>query len=293
MRKKIEFYKLQASGNDFILLRAAGRILKGTGRPQSASLDYKKFAKKYCQRKFGAGADGVLVIEPSKKTLFKMRIFNSDGSEAEMCGNGARCSAFWASFNFRLPGSTLKKFSFETKAGIIYAKVSNRENWGKVKVKMVNPSGLKMGFPVKIFRKNVKVNKINTGVPHAVVFVKDVDKIDVEKIGREIRFHNAFKPDGTNVDFVEIVNNDFIKVRTYERGVEAETLACGTGVSASAVVAGYKTAGLQSRKCKFDVLTKSGEILRVYFTRDNGKITDVWLEGKAFLVYKGWINTGL
>ncbi len=257
--KKIGFYKLEASGNDFILL---DQRRKSKGR----SLDYKNFAKKYCQRKLGIGADGLLVIEPSRKAAFKMRIFNADGSEAEMCGNGARAVGLWARKRF---------LSFETKAGIIESELSENN----VKIKVTNPFGLKRNVPIKVLGRNLKVNFINTGVPHLVILVESLEKIDVDNIGRAVRFHKKFQPAGANVNFVEVEKKDFIRIRTYERGVEAETLACGTGTVASAIVA--------TRQNKIKVKTKSGEILKVYSSFKGNKINNVWLEGRVSCLYKG------
>ncbi len=279
----IEFFKLQASGNDFVLIDNR----RGTG----SGINLKKIAKKLCERKFGIGADGILVIEPSKKGDFTMRIFNPDGSEAEMCGNGARCTALWAK-------EVLKRnyVRFQTKAGIIEAQVEEKGlrkdrdkpgEYNRVRIKMSDPYGLRLDLHVKVFSRTLRVHYINTGVPHTIVFVEGLDNINVAEIGRALRFHKAFRPVGTNVDFVEVIGDKFIKIRTYERGVEAETLACGTGVVASAIITGYKLTDSQSRKYRFDVLTKSGEKLKVYFARDVDKITDVWLEGKAYLVYTG------
>jgi diaminopimelate epimerase len=258
--KKTTFYKLQASGNDFILLD--NRKLK------IGNSKLKGIAKKFCQRKLGIGADGLLVIEPAKKAKFKMRIFNPDGSEPQMCGNGARSVAGW---------TRLKTLSFETKAGIIEAKTGKNQ----VKIKLSDPKGLKLNIPIKVLGRKIKVNFINTGVPHAVILVQGLEEIDVEAIGQAVRWHKRFSPRGVNVDFVEVLKGDLIKIRTYERGVEAETLACGTGAVASAIIATSK-----NRK---KVLTKSGEILKVCFEKNRGKINNVWLEGKADLVYKGEI----
>jgi len=277
---KIEFYKLQASGNDFILFD------NSKGKSKANSAFYKKFAKKHCSRKLGIGADGVLVIESSKKADFKMRIFNVDGSEAEMCGNGARCVGLWA---FLAKGK--KNVKFDTKAGLIEAKVKGKGNSSVVKIKISAPSGLKIDLPLKVSRRKIKVNFVNTGVPHVVIFVQGLEKIDVDKIGREVRFHKQFKPAGTNVNFVEIKGKNSLAVRTYERGVEAETLACGTGSLASAVVSYFKLNPRvkQKKAISFSVSTKSKDILKVTFDLLN-KVSNVWLEGEAYLVYKGEIK---
>ena len=283
--KKIAFYKMQASGNDFVLIEAIAK-LKGRF--------YSKLAKVICQRKLSLGADGLLVIESSKQADFKMRIFNSDGSEAEMCGNGARCAAFWAKTRL---GRKKTDIVLETKAGIVESEAKDFKQEGplgdsaEVGIKVMNPYGFKQNLTLKVFGRQLKVNFINTGVPHTVVFVSDLDNIDIEDIGREIRFHRQFAPAGTNVDFVEILDKNFIKVRTYERGVEAETLACGTGSIASAIVSDFKLEPANIKKTSsVKVQVKSKEILRVYFNRHNKNIDDVWLEGRANLVYRGEIS---
>lgn len=282
--KKMDFSKMQASGNDFILIEASNQ-------EPVTRINYKYLAKRWCERKFGIGADGLLVIEPSKKCDFRMRIFNADGSEAEMCGNGARCSALWACQNL-LKGR--KNMSFETKAGVINAQVQKA---GDVKIRLSNSFGIKLGIPLKVLGRKIKVNYINTGVPHAVVFVEGVDKIDVDKIGRAVRFHKKFYPEGVNADFVEVEKEDSISIRTYERGVEAETLACGTGAAAAAIITEYRLQKTENRLQKTEnrreikVLTKSGDILKVYFQKKESSVSDVWLEGKAFLVFEGQLNT--
>ncbi len=287
--ERIRFYKLQASGNDFILLDNSKAKFK------ASSAFYKKFAKKYCSRKLGIGADGVLVIEPSKKALFKMRIFNADGSEAEMCGNGARSVGLWTSL-----AKKKKNITFDTKAGVIETKVKGKGRSALVKVKTSVPFGLKMDLPLKILGRKIKVNFINTGVPHAVIFVQGLEKIDVDKIGREVRFYKQFKPAGTNVNFVEIRGKNSLSVRTYERGVEAETLACGTGALAAAIISWFKlNPGTKQKKAvSLLVKTKSQDILKATFSAaslasggDNKRnISNVWLEGKAYLVYMGEIK---
>ncbi|MFA5271823.1 MAG: diaminopimelate epimerase [Candidatus Omnitrophota bacterium] len=263
--KHIEFTKMVAAGNDFILVDEKVNI---------SERKLKEFAKNICDRKYGVGADGLLLIGKSKKADIRMRIFNADGSEAQMCGNGSRCAALYASHS-------AKNVKLETKAGIIESDVSK----DSVKVKLTNPKNIKLNIPLKVNNRNLKVNFINTGVPHAVIFVEGLDKIDVHNIGRAIRYHQKFQPKGTNVDFVEMVDDDFIKVRTYERGVEAETLACGTGSTASAVISGFRVQSSGFRVIKIE--TKSGEILKVSFERQNDKIKNVWLEGKARIVYNG------
>ncbi len=264
MIKKIKFTKMVASGNDFVVIESL---------PKVGSL--KKLAREICDRKFGVGADGLLILSKAGLNTIRMRIFNSDGSEAQMCGNGSRCAALYTG---------KKNIKIKTLAGIIMAKVDA----GNIRVKLSNPKDIKLDIPLKVSGRNLSVNFINTGVPHAVIFVEGLDKIDVAAIGRQIRFHRKFAPAGTNVNFVEICADNSIKVRTYERGVEDETLACGTGSVASALVTGcrFPASGSQT----INVHTKGGEILKVYFEREGNRFCNVWLEGKASIVYRGVYN---
>lgn len=266
------FTKMVASGNDFIVIdnRTAGALAHG--------YSLSDLTKRLCSRKHSVGADGVLFIEASEKWDFKMRIFNPDGSEVDMCGNGSRCVALYAVEN----GIASKNMCIDTTAGVLNAEVTGL----KVKVKLTNPKDVKLNKKLKIDNKTRKIHYLNTGVPHAVLFVNDIDKVNVEKIGSNLRFHRAFKPEGTNVDFVEISGLKEISVRTYERGVESETYACGTGAAASAIVSNL----IFDLEPHIDVLTRSGEILRVYFDIKKKKIKDVYLEGEARVVYKGGVS---
>jgi diaminopimelate epimerase len=260
--KKIKFTKMVASGNDFIVTE-----------------NNELSAKSVCDRKFGIGADGLLVLKKSRIADTKMCIFNADGSEAEMCGNGARCAAFFVA---RQPAARLKKISIETKAGIIKAEV----NKDTVKIRLTEPKGLNLDIPIKVNGRVLRVNFINTGVPHTVIFVSGIERIDVDNIGREVRYHKRFAPAGTNVNFVEVLDKGAIRIRSYERGVEGETLACGTGSTAAALVFALRNSVANLIK----VTTESKEVLKVYFNKEKNKFKDVWLEGKAKIVYKGEYN---
>jgi diaminopimelate epimerase len=265
--RKVNFIKMVASGNDFIIIETRNQ------KPETRNLKF--LAKNICERKFGVGADGLLILEKSKTADLRMRIFNPDGSEAEMCGNGARCVALYVS---------RPNVKIETKAGIIDSEINGQN----VKIRLTDPQDTKSDISIKVNNRLLRMHFINTGVPHTVIFVEGLDEIDVFNIGREIRNHKKFRPAGTNVDFVEVFNNHAIKIRTYERGVEDETLACGTGAVASALVMSYEL-GVRS-KGKVNVQTESGEILKVYFQKIKNKFTDVWLEGKTRIVYKGEYN---
>jgi len=265
---KIKFTKAVATGNDFIII-------------DNRTDGFKKLselAKDLCDRKYGIGADGLLVVEKSKKADFKMRIFNSDGSEAEMCGNGSRCIALYAA----IEGITSEEMTIDTLAGLLKGSVKK----DVVKVKLTEPKNIKWNLCLEIDRCPYKLNFVNTGVPHVIHFVNDVDKVDVKNLGSHIRHHGEFSPEGTNADFVEITGKNSIKIRTYERGVEDETLACGTGAVASAVI----SAEAEKMSSPVTVGTRSGEELKVYFKMIGGEFKEVYLEGKAKLVYGGIIN---
>jgi diaminopimelate epimerase len=268
--KQMNFIKMVASGNDFVIIEKSH---------QSPVFSLQSLARKICDRKYGIGADGFLVLEKSKIADISMRIFNPDGSEAQMCGNGVRCIALWA--KLKIKNKKSKNLKIKTKAGIINSEV----NGDNTKIKLTNPKDIKLDIPIKINNRALKVNFINSGVPHAVIFVEGLDKIDVSGIGGKVRYHKRFAPYGTNVDFVEVLDNKSIKIRTYERGVEDETLACGTGVVASALITIRKLKTTSQKKMY--VHTKSGEILKVYFDKLDNKFKDVWLEGRARMVYKG------
>ena len=261
--RKINFTKMVASGNDFVVCE-----IKPSGQSLSS------LARSICARKFGIGADGLLLLEKSRFADARMRIFNADGSQAEMCGNGARCVGLYLG---------RKESRIETRAGIITAQLRGNE----VKIKLTDPKGIKLDIPLKINRRSLKVNFINTGVPHVVIFVESLDKLSVPILGRKIRFHKRFSPQGTNVDFVELLGRDSIKIRTYERGVEDETLACGTGSVAAAIVSSCRLSPFREGNYQVNVLTRSKEVLKVYFTRNKSVLTDVWMEGKAEKVCQG------
>jgi diaminopimelate epimerase len=264
----MEFAKIVGSGNDFIVIDNRKNIIK---RKNS-------IAKKLCNRKFGVGADGLLLLEKSKRADFKMRIFNPDGSEAEMCGNGLRCILRYIYENSL---SDRKKLKIETKAGILDGEIKGKKI--KIRIRLIGEPKLNIEIPVD---ENIIIgNYINTGVPHTVIFVDDIEKVKLEEIGPKIRYNIIFGEKGTNVDWVEIVKEGFIKIRTYERGVEGETLSCGTGVVASAIIT-FLSKGMKS---PINVITMSKEILKVYF--DN-KLENIYLEGKTFYSFKGvWIES--
>lgn len=268
--QKINFTKMCGAGNDFIVIDAI------------KSINYKDLAIKVCDRTNGIGADGLLILDVSKKYDFKMRIINADGSEAEMCGNGARCMAAYISRNSKPKKQT---FSMETLAGEILAEAK-----GEIaKVRLSEPKDYKENITLEVNGRLINVSFINTGVPHTIVFVDELKKIDVKKLGEIIRYHKAFEPKGTNVNFAEQIDKNLVAVRTYERGVEDETKACGTGSVAVSIVTHLKShPELKDNKDnKMLIKTKSGEILEISFDLINGCVKNVWLKGSSKFIAKG------
>jgi diaminopimelate epimerase len=247
---------------------------------RSASLgkDMPNLAKKLCDRKRSVGADGLLVIEKSKICDFKMRIFNPDGSEAEMCGNGSRCVALYA----KERGIAKGEMTIDTLAGALNATVKG----DIVKVKLTDPKEIKWNLCLVIDKCPYKLNFANTGVPHVVHFVEDLEKVNVKDLGSGLRYHKEFAPEGTNADFVQVIDKHSIRIRTYERGVEDETLACGTGAVASAVIA----AESEKMSSPVTVETRGGEKLKIYFDMVGGEFKNTYLEGKAGLVFEGIVK---
>jgi diaminopimelate epimerase len=227
------------------------------------------------------GADGVLVFENSQHADFKMRLFNRDGSEGEMCGNGARCIARYAFVENIAP----RKMVFETMAGNIYAEVG--EVLVKIKMGDIKINGFNEDRKVNTCRGELICNYIIAGVPHCVIFIKDLDRItddELRGLGREIRFNKEEFPEGTNVNFVQELGESRVKVITYERGVEDLTMACGTGSTASALIACIKKGYISP----VEVVTRGG-LLRVYFNKTCGMFTDIYLEGEARFIAQGYI----
>lgn len=263
----IPFAKLHGSGNDFILIdnrdgRLAGKDLPGVARV-------------LCRRHFSVGADGLIAIENTDTADFRWRFFNADGSSAEMCGNGGRCAARFA----REKGLAGDRLCFETLAGPIRAEVSGR----RVKLELIPPAAFQPRVEIPLAAGPREAAFINTGVPHAVLVEEDLDGVEVRALGREIRWHARFQPAGTNVNFVRRIGEGDLAVRTYERGVEDETQACGTGVVACALVCAHRW-GLAS---PLAVHTRGGEVLTVHFVPRGDGFEEVFLEGDTHWVYDG------
>jgi len=268
----IDFTKAVASGNDFIIIDNKDKSVFGKIKSLS------DFAKDVCRRKYSVGADGLLVLEASDKADFRMRILNPDGTEVTMCGNGIRCAAVYAGERSWCASS----MKIETGAGILEAELKD----DSVRVKMTPPTGIRLERNVGLGKTIMDVHFINTGVPHAVHFVENIKEYPVKKMGAEIRYHKIFEPDGTNADFVEAQDDSTILVRTYERGVEDETLACGTGVVASAVISHL----VNGTKEPVKAIVRSGETLKVYFKKEHNAFRDVYLEGSARIVFEGEVE---
>lgn len=257
---------MNGAGNDFVLIDDRARKIR-LSREQVIRL---------CHRQRGVGADGLFLLVPcaSGKADWAWEFYNSDGSVADMCGNGARC---FARFIQKVAG-TNGKTSFETGAGVITAAFQGE----RVTVNLTRPKDLALSQKVA----GMLVHSMNTGVPHAVIFVPDADKAMVQQLGAEIRYHPHFAPKGTNVNFAQVVGPNHIRVRTYERGVEGETLACGTGVTASALIASQ----VHGFKSPVKVTVQGGDVLEVSFKEEGGEFNDVQLNGPAEFVYDGRIE---
>lgn len=262
----IPFWKMNGAGNDFIVIDHR--------KPLIPVERMAEFARLVCRRKFSVGADGLFLLEPSQRADFRWRFFNADGSEAEMCGNGARCVARFAYMN----GLAAARMRFETLAGIIDASVADTQ----VTIRMTAPHSLQLDIEIEAAGQRWTVHSVNTGVPHLVVFTEDLEAVDVAGLGRALRRHPRFAPAGTNVNFVDRGAGS-LAIRTYERGVEAETMACGTGATAAAVVAVAK--GLAASPVH--LTTRGGVPLSVQFSGDGPAAGHVLLRGPAHLVYRG------
>lgn len=264
---EIPFTKMNGTGNDFILVNN-----------MSGAYDLAKersFIAAVCTRKLSLGADGLICLEPSQDHDFSWRFFNADGGEADMCGNGARCAARFAVDNM-IAGPDL---AFETFAGVIKAHVSG----SLVRIGLPSPGDLERDISLSIEGTEYVMHAINTGVPHAVLFVDNIEGPNVETLGRAIRYHERFAPQGTNVNFVSYAQDGILRIRTYERGVEGETFACGTGAVASALVA----SALGTASLPATLQTRSGEQLLVDAKQTGLSFDQVLLEGETCKVCEG------
>jgi len=265
----LSFTKMNGAGNDFVMV---------DNRGGSLTLSDAQIAR-LCDRHRGVGADGLLAVEPAQgQADWRMRYYNADGAEAEMCGNGARC---FARFVQKIAPTKAGSITFETPAGTISARLDG----DLVALGMSEPGAFADGLELEAGGEHLTVYAINTGVPHAVVLVDDLAATEVHRLGASLRHHHHFQPRGTNVNFVRQLGPQDLAIRTYERGVEGETLACGTGVVASALT----LAALTGAASPIRVLVKGGDTLAVGFERTTEGFTRVILTGPADFVFAGEI----
>ena len=259
---RLHFHKYHGTGNDFIIIdNRDGQFISS-----------KEIIRNLCDRRFGIGADGLLLFESKEHYDFSMRYFNADGGEGTMCGNGGRSITAFAGQIFK----EKINFLFVAVDGVHESIITEKkQNITQVQLKMSD---------VKEVHQGDGYYFLDTGSPHYVRFVENADEINVIKSGKEIRYSPLFAPEGTNVDFVEIKNGKKLFVRTYERGVEDETYSCGTGVTASAIAASYLISGEN-----FNIMTRGGN-LKVSFHKEDNTFSDIWLEGPATHVYSGEIE---
>ncbi len=257
---KFTFYKYQGTGNDFILI---------DNRQEKFDKNNVKFIAHLCDQKFGIGADGLLLLEKSSAVDFKMVYYNADGNESTMCGNGGRCIVAFA----KKLGIISDKTTFEAIDGLHYATI----NEDIVSLQMID---------VDTISKHDTYLFLDTGSPHHVAFIDNVKSFDVKTKGKEIRYGKPYFEEGTNVNFVEQTANDSFKVRTYERGVEDETLSCGTGVTAVALAA-FKAGLTTNTNVKLETL---GGMLEVSFNTKSNHFNSIFLKGPATFVFEGKIE---
>ncbi len=270
---KIKFTKMSGAGNDFVVVDNRSGIITN---PQ-------QFAVTVCNRRLGIGADGLLLVEKSSKSDLLMQYFNADGTSGGMCGNGGRCIAKFAFDN----GIVSKdQFAFEA-FGHIYKVTRHAPTIYELKMK--DPFNARLNQSVNVNGMMLKANYLNTGTDHSVIFLDEnselgtLENVDVFNVGRMVRYHKIYKPLGTNVNFVSKVTDKRIEIRTYERGVEDETMACGTGSVASALLSARKF-GLDS---PIEVKVRSGENLEVSFKKSTDDFSEVKLKGSAIVTFNG------
>ncbi|MGM5471014.1 diaminopimelate epimerase [Flavobacteriaceae bacterium LMO-SS05] len=257
---KIQFFKYQGTGNDFVMI--------DNRQNKFNKKDTKQIAK-FCDRRFGVGADGLILLEPHDALDFKMVYYNSDGNESSMCGNGGRCITAFANFL----GIIDHEAAFEAIDGLHHALIEGH----MVKLQMQNVSGVE-NHNHHVF--------LNTGSPHHVQLEKHLKNLDIKTEGAKIRYGRPYNEAGSNVNFVNKISEDIFAVRTYERGVEDETLSCGTGVTAVALAMHY----MGETKNNVITLQTPGGDLKVSFERSEDTYKNIWLMGPAIQVYKGEIE---
>lgn len=261
-----EFSKYSGCGNDFILIDNRSAFFNTQNAP---------LIQRLCARRTGIGADGVIFLENSRQYDFKMRIFNADGYEAEMCGNGIRClMKFIQDCGIRKSTCTIETFLRPLQVSLAGELVS---------VEMGSPFDFRWDLDVEIEGQVYRVHHINTGVPHLIHFCEDIDQFELASMGPKFRHHHQFAPQGANMNVVQLMPNGELHNRTFERGVEQETLACGTGCTAAAIAA-HKIFGLPS---PITVHTLSEESLKITFAEENGAVVGLTQTGPAIKIFQG------
>ena len=268
----IDFVKIEGAGNDFILF---------DHRPGNLNKYFPGIIPAICDRNFGIGADGVILLESSQKADYFMRYYNRDGSLADMCGNGARCIARYALEKSFVSGS----HHLEAASGVYPV---NFYDDGQIGVEFGLPSKLVTYQGIKIKNQKISLNYLNTGVPHAVIDTQHIETVEVDSIGSLIRNHDQFQPEGCNVNFIQQIGETSFFIRTFERGVEKETLACGTGV----IAAGWTIAQNKKNILNLEFHTHGQKKLIVKFIYENSEVNKVELIGNATIVYYGQIDPG-
>ena len=272
---KLQFRKMSGAGNDFVVIDNRAGVVQ----------DREAMARRLCDRRWGIGADGLLLLEATDKADYRMMYYNADGSYGGMCGNGGRCIARFATDN----GIAGPKHTFEA-LGYLYSSVVRAD---EVVLSMKDPTDIRMNIVLRVANQNIRGHFINTGSPHFVIPIfqfgkkyRSLEDVPVEQLGKKLRYHRQFKPEGTNVNFVERGSGNLLKMRTYERGVEAETLACGTGSIASAII----SARLWKLGSPISIIPRSGVRLEVAFRLANSGISQVTLKGQALTTFEGVID---
>lgn len=266
---ELPFSKYSGCGNDFVLINN----LAGQFPSQNCNL-----IRQLCHRQAGIGADGVILLEKGQKEDFRMRIYNRDGSEAEMCGNGLRCLMKF----IQDQGIGSCKCVIET----MHRQLQVEMQGDQVVMQMGAPQDICWGLNISVDNAAYTVDFLDTGVPHTLLFVENLDEICVDELGPKFRYHMQFAPRGTNVNFVKLSGPNSIRLRTYERGVEQETLACGTGAAAAAIGAGFRGYMQPPIRVEF----KSGDSVEVDYQLQDGRILDVVQAGPAHKIFHGFIT---
>jgi diaminopimelate epimerase len=276
----IRFTKMSGSGNDFIVIdNRQGQLPTGLAA---------EFTRLVSRRRLSIGADGVVLIElASEPELdFNWRYINADGSDGEMCGNGAMCGARFAALHQIAPAAC----AFLTPSGVVHAVTTGEQGDPAVRIAIAQPGPVRHGVNATIGGNEITFSAIQVGVPHAVAIVPDADcfpeGMSFNEFGRETRLHEVFAPAGTNVNIITVRDRNTVRMRTYERGVEDETLACGTGAIASSIVA----ASLGLVDPPVSVIVSSGRCLTAHFALNGAQASDVRLEGQAHVIAEGIIG---